>query len=226
MVNGIASASISTHRRGGIEGVVNNHVRCCWDLNESTEGSYERKGSLEQNQKTPTKKDESLQKHRPGGWRNLSWWLLKPGRTDGTKKMLGPGTVIVYVIFKLSSCHSWWWRRNCVPATPIRPPTNRPNRCSRLTFGSHPPLSPSFSETDAKIQIPPVTYDRALGVPLTNISPSQCTTVRLRTRQVDCYSWSAYSRWAFNLQYYAIVRPHKDTTSATSPILGSDITLM
>ncbi len=84
------------------------------------------------------------------------------------------------------------WCENGVPAIPIKPPsllslfrlgpdgemgpTNQPQKCSCLTVGNLPPLSPSFSSADTAPQIPQVTDVRDLEVPLdtTFTASSQC----------------------------------------------------
>ncbi len=65
-----------------------------------------------------------------------------------------------------------------------------PNKCSCLTVGSLPPLSPYFCAADTDRRIPQVTHVRHLGVPSARPSTRQPTAERLRIQQGVCCSWS------------------------------------
>ncbi len=64
-----------------------------------------------------------------------------------------------------------------------------PKKC--LTVGKFPPFLWLFLRQTPIIRSPRLTASEALGFPLTQLSPWQCTAERLLIQKDDCFSWPA-----------------------------------
>ncbi len=99
-----------------------------------------------------------------------------------------------------------------------------PNKCSCLTIGSLPPLSPR--------QLPTTKFTRSptsetWGFPLTRLSPRQCTAERLRIQQGHSMvqrSFCGLSKTAFIPLSCTVVRPQLEyAMEANAPTLRADL---